>query len=86
MLNYFNVLCSALVSGESEVKEGKGDLVGEGQGEESQGGRGRPDTEEGLEEGQPPEQLHCSSEPWANSDELKGRIDSCHIHLIFFMP
>lgn len=50
MLNYFNVLCSALVSGESEVKEGKGDLVGEGQGEESQGGRGRPDTEEGLEE------------------------------------
>lgn len=50
MLNYFNVLCSALVSGESEVKEGKGDLVGEGQGEESQGVRGRPDTEEGLEE------------------------------------
>lgn len=29
---FFNVLCSALVSVESEVKEGKGDLVGEGQG------------------------------------------------------
>lgn len=39
------------------------------------------------EKEQPPEQLHYSSEPWANSDEeLNGRIDSCHVRLVFFMP